>query len=124
MVLFNPALNTALLGGMITNAAGADIGAKLSPTLFLKPGAPPTIIFFGTADQLKKHGDEFLKRSGELGNRCEQYAAADMPHGFFNRQPWTAATAVEADRFLASLGYLKGEPTLKVPDAKAVLKRD
>jgi acetyl esterase/lipase len=123
MVLFNPALNTALLGNMITNAAGGTIGDKLSPTLFLKQGAPPTIIFFGTADRLKEHGDEFLKKSKELGNRCEQFTAADMPHGFFNKQPWTSATVVQADKFLASLGYLKGAPTLEPADAKAVLKR-
>jgi acetyl esterase/lipase len=123
MVLFNPALNTALLGNMITNAAGAAIGDKLSPTLFLKRGVPPTIIFFGTADRLKEHGDEFLKKSKELGNHCEQFTAADMPHGFFNKQPWTSATVIQADLFLASLGYLKGAPTLEPADAKAVLKR-
>ena len=33
------------------------------------------------------------------------------------------ATVIQADRFLASLGYLKGSPTLKSADEKAVLKR-
>jgi hypothetical protein len=38
-----------------------------------------------------------------------------MPHGFFNRSPWTETTAQQADEFLASLGYLKGPPTIKLP---------
>jgi len=124
LVLFNPALN--LTGGKrpVTNAAGQDISRDFSPTLFLKKGAPPTIIFFGTADVLIAHGDEFLKKSAPLGNRCELYTAADMPHGFFNRSPWNEVTAHKADEFLASLGYLKGPPTLKLPaDAKQLESR-
>jgi hypothetical protein len=36
-------------------------------------------------------------------------------HAFFNRQPWTDVTLIEADRFLKALGYLEGEPTLAMP---------
>ena len=126
MVLFNPALNLTKLGGAqkspgFTNAAGEPIGGRISPTLFLKQGTVPAILFFGTADALKSHGDEFLAKSRELGNRCELWTAAGQPHGFFNRQPWTAATAIRADKFLASLGYLQGAPTLKAADDKAEL---
>ncbi|MBI3879648.1 MAG: alpha/beta hydrolase [Verrucomicrobia bacterium] len=113
MVLFNPALNLSAIP--TKNAAGEEIGAKISPTLFMSKGAPPAILFFGTADKLKEHGDEFLKKSRESGNRCEQWTAAGQAHGFFNKQPWTSATAIQADKFLASLGYLKGAPTLALP---------
>ncbi len=127
MVLFNPALNFTPVAGAkqragIVNAAGEEITVKISPFHFLKRGAPPSIIFFGTADDgLASHGQTFLAKSRELGNRCELWTAAGQPHGFFNRQPWTSATAIQADRFLASLGYLKGAPTLQPADATAVM---
>ncbi len=119
LVLFNPALN--MTGGKraVTDATGKDISKDFSPTLFLTKSAPPTILFFGTADTLIAHGDEYLKKSRALGNRVDMYTAPDMPHGFFNRSPWNEATAQKTDEFLTSLGYLKGPPTLKLPaDAK------
>lgn len=121
LVLFNPALNLTLIDREIPGSQAPDIRKEISPTLFLKAGAPPTIIFFGTADALKAHGDEFLDKAGALGLRCEQWTAAGQPHGFFNRSPWIEATARKADEFLASLGYLKGTPALKA-DSAAVLQ--
>jgi acetyl esterase/lipase len=120
LVLFNPALNMSKAG--VKDAKGNNIAKAFSPTLFLKKGAPPTVIFFGTADNLIAHGNEFLAKSKELGNRCEQYTAADMPHGFFNRSPWCEITARKTDEFLASLGYLKGPPTLELPAGGKVME--
>ena len=86
-------------------------------------GAPPTVIFFGTSDRLAPQGHEFLTKGKSLGVRVELYTAADQPHGFFNRPPWCELTARAADRFLVSLGYLNGEPTVKVPDGAPGLVR-
>ncbi len=122
LVLFNPALNLTLIDREVPGADGKNVAKAISPTLYLKKPAVPTIIFFGDADALKAHGDEFLKKASGLGTRCEQWVAHGQPHGFFNREPWTSATAIQADRFLASLGYLKGSPTIKSADAAAVLK--
>lgn len=127
MVLFNPGLNFAPVAGAkqragIVNAAGEEITLKISPFQYLKKGTPPSIIFYGTADDgLATHGQTFFGKSRELGNRCELWTAAGQPHAFFNRQPWTTATAIAADRFLASLGYLKGPPTLHPADAASVM---
>src|ERR1051325_5229314 len=122
LVLFNPALNMSK--AKVVDGSGNDISKAFSPTLFLKKGTPPTIIFFGTADKLITHGEEYLAKSRDLGNRCELYTAAEMPHGFFNRSPWIDVTAQKADEFLASLGYLKGAPTLKLPaDAPSLVLR-
>lgn len=124
MVLFNPALNLTNIGDRtITNAAGENISKAISPTVFLKEGAPPSVIFFGTADKLKAHGDEYVAKAKVAGVRAEMFTAADQPHGFFNRSPWTEVTAAQADRFLSALGYLKGEPTIKLPAANATLAR-
>lgn len=117
LVLFNP----VVLSRDLANAAGDPIGEQISPALFHKKGAPPAIIFFGTADRYNGPAPEFVTKSRALGNRCDYFTAADQPHGFFNQQPWTSATAIQADKFLASLGYLQGPPTLQPADATAVL---
>jgi acetyl esterase len=119
LVLFNPALNLTMIDGRkVPGANGEDVAKAISPTLYLAKDAPPAIVFFGTADKLKSHGTEYAAKAKALGVRVEFYTAADQPHGFFNRSPWCEATAERADRFLESLGYLKGEPTVKTkPDA-------
>lgn len=123
LVLFNPALNLTLVADReMKGADGRDIKREISPTLFLTEPTVPTVIFFGDADALKSHGDEFLEKALSLGMRCEQWVAPGQPHGFFNRQPWISATTIEADRFLASLGYLTGEPTLEPADPNAALQ--
>ena len=52
-------------------------------------------------------GDEFMKRSKELGHRAELFTAEGQPHGFFNRPPWLEKTTQRMDEFLVSLGYLQ-----------------
>lgn len=122
LVLFNPVTD---MTGMPERLAGepdpAAAAKAISPVLGLKKDSPPAVLFFGTADRLAGHGDAYLKRAAEVGARAELYTAEAQPHGFFNRNPWQQATVREADRFLASIGYLEGEPTIAV-DAKATLK--
>jgi acetyl esterase/lipase len=124
LVLFNPALNlTMLKDRKIPGADGKDVAKLLSPTLYLTKDAPPAVIFFGTGDAMLAMGQEYAAKAKELGVRAELYTAADQPHGFFNRPPWIEATTAQADRFLASLGYLTGEPTVK-PKDEAKLKKE
>ena len=92
-----------------------DVGKAISPTLHLKKDSPPTLIFFGTADRLAPMGDEFIKKSKELGHKAELFTAEGQPHSFFNRSPWFERTLYRTDEFLDSLGYLKGKPTLTKP---------
>lgn len=70
---------------------------------------------FGTKDRLKAFGDLWWAKAKELGFRADKYTAEGEGHGFFNRSPWMEHTTIAADKFLASLGYLDGEPTMKVP---------
>lgn len=122
LVLFNPALN--LVGfAKIRDAAGEDITRDFSPTLFLKKGAPPTVMFFGTADKMLPQGEEYLKKAKELEVPVELYTAAEQPHGFFNRSPWLEVTTQKADEFLTKLGYLTGPATVKVPAKAEGLKQ-
>jgi acetyl esterase/lipase len=123
LVLFNPALD--LGKGMAFEVAGKNIGPQISPMAFLGKDCPPAIIFFGTDDRLLESAREFVAKSKELGNRVELLTAAGQPHGFFNRDPWCQATAGQADRFLGSLGYLAGKPTVPgLPNGLALKKED
>jgi hypothetical protein len=57
------------------------------------------------------------KRMLAEGIRCELKTWDGLPHGFFNWGRYENKPFVEtmraADQFLASLGYLDGEPTIE-----------
>ena len=127
MVLFNPAMNIATLfkqretgGSPIT----LEVAEAITPTSFVAKDTPPVILFFGTADKLKAGGDEYVTKAKALGVRAEMWTAADMPHGFFNKEPWIQVTAKKMAEFLASLGYLGGEPLIKLPENAPSLKAE
>ncbi len=122
MILFNPALNVP--GHAVKDAGGQDIADKFWPNRFVAKDAPPAIIFFGTDDRLAAGGREYRDKAKKLGVRAELVMAEGVGHGFFNRGPYAQLTVREADKFLASLGYLSGEPTVKVPAGAKPLKRE
>lgn len=132
MVLFNPAMNIGTLHKERTagdSAAGAngftqEMAEAITPNNFVAKDTPPAILFFGTADKLKAGGDEYVQKAKALGVRAEMWSAADQPHGFFNREPWTQVTAKQMEVFLASLGYLGGESAIKVPENAPSLKAE
>ncbi len=116
MVLFNPVLSFE--HEMIISRLGDNkhLARKISPTSHLSKKSPPALILFGTNDRLKAFGDEYWKKAEQVGVRAEKFLAEGQPHGFFNRPPWRERTIIAADKFLASLGYLKGKPTVAVPE--------
>ena len=79
---------------------------------------PPTIVFLGTEDSLipVATAEKYKKLMEEAGGRCDLHLYEGQPHGFFNHRDgqseFYAPTVREADRFLKSLGYLEGDPTL------------
>ncbi len=115
MVLFNPVLS--FMQGGLSNLVNGDeeIAAKISPLLYVKADTPPSIVMFGTNDRLKAFGDLWWAKAEEIGFRADKYIAKGGGHGFFNSSPWLERTMIAADEFLASLGYLEGEPTIEVP---------
>jgi len=117
MVLFNPVLSTG------TNGYGydrvKDYWKEISPIHNISEKTPPTVLFFGTEDQhipvdlVKK----YKKLMEEKGVRCDLHFYEGQPHGFFNYWKndgkYYYKILLEIDKFLASLGYIEGEPTLK-----------
>jgi acetyl esterase/lipase len=115
MVLFNPVLNfdhEQMIGRL---NGDTKLARRISPTLHLDKKAPPALILFGTKDRLKIFGDQYWEKAEALGVRADKYLAEGQGHGFFNRSPWRERTLIAADKFLASLGFLKGEPTINAP---------
>ncbi len=58
----------------------------------------------------------FADKMQEHGNRCELVSYEGQTHGFFNYgkgdNSMFRATVAEMDRFLMSLGYIEGKPTI------------
>lgn len=127
MCLFNPAIvlapveGKAPLGGNNLDGLRERMGIepeKLSPYHNVRKGAPPTILFHGKADTTVPYwtAEAFAGAMKKAGNRCDLKGYEGQAHGFFNfgRGDGThfTETVREMDKFLASLGWLKGEPTI------------
>jgi acetyl esterase/lipase len=123
MVLFNPVL-TFMHESLLERIGGDEkIGVKISPILHVDSDTPPSIVLFGTKDRLIAMGDAWWAKAEEIGFRAEKYIAKGGGHGFFNRSPWLERTMIAVDEFLASLGYLEGEPTIEVPTGEMLKAR-
>jgi acetyl esterase/lipase len=121
LLLFNPVLRFDGVPQMMRRIGNDEkLGKVISPTLHLTKDTPPALLFFGKKDDLLKQGEEYLAKSKEVGHQADLFLADDVGHGFFNASPWREKTLQRADEFLASLGYLKGKPTIQVPDAKGI----
>jgi acetyl esterase len=83
------------------------LGKAISPTLHLSKTTPPTLLLYGTADQLKAQGDDFLAKAKELDLKVEMFTAEGKGHGFFNKPPWLEKTTQRMDEFLVEIGYLE-----------------
>ena len=94
-----------------------DDPEAVSPAHHVRRDAPPAIVFFGTDDRLLEGAQYMQKHMKAEGNRCELLTWEGLPHGFFNwgrydNKPfWETMRA--ADKFLASLGYIEGNPTIE-----------
>ena len=117
LVLFNPVLDTGP-GGAAHHRFG-DSWRDLSPMHNIDGNTPPTIVFLGTRDRIIPVGsvERYRRLMTEKARRCDVRLYKGQPHGFSNFRNWAyyARTVVEADRFLASLGFLEGEPTIEAP---------
>ena len=115
LVLFNPVFNNG--PGQWGHARVGERFKAFSPAHNITKAAPPAIVFLGDSDKLipVKVLDDFKAEMEKAGVRCEARVYPKAAHGFFNRDPHLTETLIEADKFLASLGWLTGEPTLKKP---------
>ncbi|MGE9294550.1 MAG: alpha/beta hydrolase [Puniceicoccales bacterium] len=118
LVLFNPVIDNGPNGYGYERVK--DYWESFSPMNNIDADAPPTVILIGDSDQLVPVAtvEEYQKRMQDAGVRCDLHIYEGQKHGFFNKSKnpeHYTLTLIEADKFLESLGYLEGQPTLKPP---------
>ena len=122
LVLLNPAF------GCPPGESSLDAPCAVMASWKVTQGGPPAILFYGAADPLQAAGRDFARQLIATGTRAEFYTAAGQQHGFFNRfpdSPWHALVLRQIDQFLASLGYLTGNPKVVIPaGATAALHKE
>jgi acetyl esterase/lipase len=117
LVLFNPALDMLELRKHFD--ADDKRAKEISPMQHIGQGAPPTIIFHGTADTTVpfSQATRFCEAMTQQGGRCEVVPYEGRPHGFFNYGKGDGSdyrTSIEkAEEFLIALGYLTHDPDKK-----------
>jgi acetyl esterase/lipase len=117
LVLFNPVFDNG--PGGYGHDRVQDHWQDFSPMHNIDKDTPPTIVFLGTKDKLipVSTAQKYRDLMTQAGRRCDLHLYEGQPHGFFNyrdgKNTYYYQTVIEADRFLASLGYLEGRPTLK-----------
>ena len=128
LVLFNPALDLpALFASRNEEEAVAQFGdwvtrcEHISPMTHVRSGAPPTIIFHGTADDAVpiEQARRFAETMRTHDNRCDLVEYPGRPHGFSLPEHGDGSdyrdTLDKTDAFLETLGYLPGKPEVDGP---------
>jgi acetyl esterase/lipase len=126
LVLFNPVYDNGPQGYGYDRVK--DRHLEISPLHNIRGGAPPNIVFFGDKDSLVPvaTAKAFQAKMKKVGTRSELMLFPHQPHGFFNAGRGGGhayrQTVHAMDRFLQSLGYLQGEPTIDGSGQPPLLK--
>jgi acetyl esterase len=112
LVLFNPVIDNSP-GGYGYERIGSAY-KDFSPLYNIRKGAPPTIIFLGTKDNLipVETAAYYKKTMEKLGSYCELKLYEGQGHGFFNysNSLFYQKTVADADLFLQTTGFLSAAP--------------
>ena len=116
LLLFNPVYDNGPNGYGYDRVK--DRYREISPLHNINNGSPPTIVFLGTNDALipVSTARAYEERMTSVGSRCDTHLYEGQPHGFFNKgrsgDKYYIATVSAMDKFLTSLGWLDGQPTI------------
>lgn len=96
-----------------------ELARKLSPLYNVHKNQPPTLVLHGTDDTviLPEQSVQFTEVMKKAGNKCELILLPITTHAFvcanYKAPEEVVVSAIrESDKFIVSLGLLKGEPTL------------
>ncbi len=128
LVLFNPVYDLVdgwPEGAKLARAAGLD-PAEFSPARHVGADFPPTLVLAGSEDPISPPAihQAFVKRMKAAGRDAEFVEYPGQTHGFFNfgkdDSEYFYRCMREADKFLAKLGFLNGEPTVGAPEVSGL----
>lgn len=115
-------INTDVVAYLLFNPA-FSVSGKDQPEVNvfdqLRPGTAPSIFFFGEKDEWKPASDDLRTELSKQGARTVFWVARNQGHGFWQKPQWHNECLLEADRFLVSLGILKGQSPLAEGPARA-----
>lgn len=117
LVLLNPVVDFGSTGDIEIYEILGDKYYQTSPAHNVKPGIPPTLILHGSEDIYNSPETimAYKKTMENSGNRCDVVIYDGQEHGFFfyeHSVKYYKETVLEMDRFLISLGFVKGEPSI------------
>jgi len=113
MILYEPALRFHGEGyAKLLEEHEEKLAKSITPLMHMKEGLPPAFLIYGKDDGFFPQGEEFIKRSKEIGNYAEMYVIPGVTHGGIYASPLRDTMIHRVDRFLEFLGYLKvdGKP--------------
>jgi acetyl esterase/lipase len=110
-----------------SDASSVSQARALSPLIHVAPGQPSALVVHGRGDKVVRveQAERFADAMKSAGNRCDLVLyGPEIGHAFaITGYKWPESVVVpairEADKFLASLGWLKGAPTLTTSDPPA-----
>ncbi len=133
MVLYNPALlHEHQSDSTSSNPKKSSVTSelyeaykKISPYLSVSAGDPPGIILVGDQDKILPLSvlNSFVEKCKQAGVRMDTVVYPGEGHSFFGLQRSFDRffdTTTEMDKFLGSLGWLHGPPTLTKEGVKAL----
>jgi len=116
LILFNPVYDNG--PGGFAHDRVKEYWEDFSPLHNLSKSTPPAIVFLGTEDHLVPvaTAKAFQQRMEDLGVRSDLHLYEGQGHAFFNYKDleYFNKTVIEMDKFLTSLDYLEGSPTIQV----------
>lgn len=116
LALFNPVVDNGPGGYGYERIGKAYL--TFSPLHNITKGAPPTILFLGTNDNLipVQTVKNYQQAMEQVNSRCELHLYEGQPHGFFNYKnfEYYKKTVSQLDLFLQSLAYIEKKETLHI----------
>jgi acetyl esterase/lipase/lysophospholipase L1-like esterase len=119
MVLYNGIYDLTVDDRMRLTGS-AEASRKVSPLFAVHKGEAPAIVLHGLDDRSVSpdQSRRFAAAMKESGNRCDLVLVDDARHAFvlpeYTAPEYQVVKAIrDGDAFLASLGYIHGEPTLE-----------
>jgi acetyl esterase/lipase len=89
---------------------GKDNDKTVDAFANLKPGIAPSIFLFGESDPWLPATQKLVPALRQTGASAKLLVADKVGHMFFEQAGWYDYAMNECDRFLVSLGLLKGKP--------------